>query len=83
MKDYGVTVEEAMNKIEEMATDAWKDVNENFNRPFPCSKEVLMVILNITRVIDVIYKNNEDGYTHPEKVIKPLIVAMYIEPFKI
>ncbi|XP_073279190.1 germacrene A synthase-like isoform X2 [Primulina huaijiensis] len=83
MKDYGVTMEEAMNKIEEMATDAWKDVNENFKRPFPCSKEVLMIILNITRVIDVVYKNNEDGYTHPEKVIKPLIVAMYIEPFKI
>ncbi|XP_075497794.1 germacrene A synthase-like [Primulina tabacum] len=83
MKDYGVTMEEAMNKIEEMTTDAWKDVNEDFKRPFPCSKEVLMIILNITRVIDVIYKNNEDGYTQPEKVIKPLIVAMYIEPFKI
>ncbi|XP_073143851.1 (-)-5-epieremophilene synthase STPS3-like isoform X2 [Henckelia pumila] len=83
MKDYGVTVEEAMDKIVEMATDAWKDINENFKKPFPCEKEVLSVILNITRVIDVIYKNNEDGYTHPEKVIKPLILAMYVQPFKI
>ncbi|XP_073046755.1 germacrene A synthase-like [Primulina eburnea] len=83
IKENGVTMEEAINKIDEMVVAAWKDINDNFKKPFPCSKEVLLIILNFTRIIDVAYKNYEDGYTEPEKVLKPLIVAMSVEPFKI
>lgn len=83
IKEKGVAMEKAINKIDEMVVDAWKYINENFKKPFPCSKEVLLIILNLSRIIDVAYKNYEDGYTEPEKVLKPLIVAMFVEPFKI
>ncbi|XP_073146080.1 germacrene A synthase-like isoform X2 [Henckelia pumila] len=82
-KENCLTVEEAMNKIVEIITDSWKDINEDFKKPFLCSKEILLMILNITRIIDVAYKNYEDGYTEPEKVLEPLIISLFVESFKI
>lgn len=83
MKDYGVTKEEAVNKFFEIATNAWKDINEECLRPSSHSRDVLMRILNLERIIDVTYKNNEDGYTQPERVLKPHIVALFVNPIKI
>nr|QNC49793.1 terpene synthase 12a [Leucophyllum frutescens] len=83
MRDNGVTKEVAMAKFFEIATNAWKDINEECLRPFVHSRDVLMRILNLERVIDVTYKNNEDGYTQPEKVLKPHIIALFVEPIKI
>ncbi|MCD9646206.1 Vetispiradiene synthase 1 [Datura stramonium] len=79
-RDYGVTTEEAMTKFHEMAETSWKDVNEGILRPTPVSMEFLTCILNLTRFVDVIYKHNQDGYTHPEKVIKPHIIALLVDP---
>ncbi|WMV53476.1 hypothetical protein MTR67_046861 [Solanum verrucosum] len=64
-RDYGVSTEEAMIKFREMAEIAWKDVNEGILRPNHVSMEFLTRILNLGRLIDVTYKHNEDGYTHP------------------
>ncbi|KAG6385962.1 hypothetical protein SASPL_154845 [Salvia splendens] len=69
MRDNGATIEEAVAKFFEIATDAWKDINEEYMRSSPYSRDVLMRILNLERIIDVTYKGNEDGYTQPEKVI--------------
>ncbi|MCD9560704.1 hypothetical protein HAX54_019449 [Datura stramonium] len=79
-RDYGKTTEEAMIKFHEMAETAWKDVNEGILRPTPVSMEFLTRILNLARLIDVIYKQNQDGYTHPEKVVKPHIIALLVDP---
>ncbi|XP_073046203.1 vetispiradiene synthase 2-like [Primulina eburnea] len=67
IKENSVAMEESIHKIEEMVVDTWKDINENFKKPFLCSKAVLLIILNLARMVDVIYKNYEDGYTEPEK----------------
>ncbi|KAI3469925.1 hypothetical protein Pfo_026588 [Paulownia fortunei] len=83
MKENGVTKEEAMTKFSEIATNAWKDINEECLRPSSNSKDVLMRILNLERIIDVTYRNNEDGYTHPEKVMKPHIIALFVDPIEI
>ncbi|XP_009794139.1 vetispiradiene synthase 3-like [Nicotiana sylvestris] len=83
MRDYGVSTEEAMNKFQEMAEIAWKDVNEGILRPTPVSTEILTRILNLSRMIDVAYKNNQDGYTHPEKVVKPHIIALLVDSIKV
>jgi len=82
-RDYGVSTEEAMAKFREMAEIAWKDVNEGILRPNHVSMEFLTRILNLVRLIDVIYKHNEDGYTHPEKVLKPHIVALLVDSIEI
>ncbi|KAI3459621.1 hypothetical protein Pfo_016284 [Paulownia fortunei] len=83
MMENGVTKEEAVNKFFEIATNAWKDINEECLRPSSYSRDVLMRILNLERIIDVTYKNNEDGYTQPEKVLKPHIIALFVDPIKI
>lgn len=83
MSDYGVTKEEAMSKFMEMASDAWKDANKESLRPSSYkSRDVLTRVVNFARLTDVTYKT-EDGYTHPEKVLKPFIVAMLIDPFQL
>ncbi|KAH6816676.1 hypothetical protein C2S51_021496 [Perilla frutescens var. frutescens] len=84
MKDNGATKEEAMAKFFEKATDAWKDINEECL--MPClynSRDVLMRILNLERLIHVAYKDNQDGYTQPEKVLKPHIIALFVDPIQI
>lgn len=83
MRDYGVSTEEAMNKFQEMGETAWKDANEGILRPVPVSTEILTRILNLVRIIDVTYKNNQDGYTHPEKVLKPHIIALLVNSIAI
>ncbi|XP_060186327.1 vetispiradiene synthase 2-like [Lycium barbarum] len=83
MRDYGVSTEEAMVKFHEMAETAWKDVNEGILRPAPVSAEILTRILNLSRIIDVTYKHNQDGYTHPEKVLKPHIIALLVDSIEI
>ncbi|MCE0482203.1 hypothetical protein HAX54_040704 [Datura stramonium] len=82
-RDYNVSTEEAMAKFREMAETAWKDINEGILRPTPVSMEFLTRILNLVRLIDVIYKHNQDGYTHPEKVLKPHIIALLVDSIKI
>ncbi|CAA3028841.1 vetispiradiene synthase 2-like [Olea europaea subsp. europaea] len=83
MKENCVTKEEAVDKFFEMATNAWKDINEECLRPSSSSREILMRILNLERIIDVTYKGNEDGYTQPQKVLKPHIISLFIEPIKV
>ncbi|KAK6775232.1 hypothetical protein RDI58_026233 [Solanum bulbocastanum] len=82
-RDYGVSTEEAMVKFREMAEIAWKDLNEGILRPNHVSMEFLTRILNLVRLVEVTYKHNEDGYTHPEKVLKPHIVALLVDSIKI
>ncbi|KAG6420317.1 hypothetical protein SASPL_116841 [Salvia splendens] len=82
MKEYGATKEEAMAKFAEISTNACKDSNrENVCHK---SRDILMnIIINVERLVDVTYKNNEDGYTHPHKVLKPHIIALLVDHIKI
>ncbi|KAL2466452.1 Alpha-humulene/(-)-(E)-beta-caryophyllene synthase [Abeliophyllum distichum] len=80
MKENGVTKEVAVDKFFEMTTNAWKDINEECLRPSSSPREILMRILNLERIIDVTYKGNEDGYTQPQKVLKPHVIALFIDP---
>lgn len=82
MKDHGVCVEEAMQEFNSIAENAWKDINGEMVKEKRVSMEILKRILNLSRLIDVVYKNNEDGYTHPEKVLKPLISALLLHSFQ-
>ncbi|CAA0821086.1 Alpha-humulene/(-)-(E)-beta-caryophyllene synthase [Striga hermonthica] len=82
MKENGVCKEVAVDKFFEIAIDAWKDMNEECLKPSSHPRNVLMHILNLERIIDVTYKGNEDGYTQPEKVLKPHILALFVDPIK-
>lgn len=82
MKDHGVSEEEAMQEFNNIGEKAWKDMNGEIVKEKRVSMEILKRIVNLSRLIDVVYKNNQDGYTHPEKVLKPLISALLLDSFK-
>ncbi|XP_031103532.1 vetispiradiene synthase 3-like [Ipomoea triloba] len=80
VKEYGVSLEKAMEKFQELADLALKDLNEGLLQPTPVSAEILLRIFNLTCIIFVTYQHNQDGYTCPEKVLKPHIVALLVDP---
>lgn len=83
MNEYGVTEEEAMKEFNTIAENAWKDINEEFVKENVVSKEIIHRVVNLARLIDVVYKHNQDGYTHPEKVLKPHINGLLVDFFNI
>lgn len=86
INDYGVSVEEAIDKFQEMVENAWKDTNEDILGPIPpaaISNEILMRILNFARVDEVIYMHGQDNYTYPEKKLKHYIIALFVDSFEI
>ncbi|KAJ4700857.1 Sesquiterpene synthase [Melia azedarach] len=79
MKQHGATEEEACNEFRKQVINAWKDINEECLRPTSVPMPLLLRILNLTRVIDVIYKD-EDGYTHSGVVLKGHVASLLIDP---
>ena len=78
MKDYNVSEEEAAKKIREMCEDIWKVMNEECLRPTPIPRDVLKMLLNITRVSETVYKHRIDGFTQPH-AIEDHIRAMLVD----
>ncbi|XP_051118396.1 (-)-5-epieremophilene synthase STPS3-like [Andrographis paniculata] len=83
VEEKGVSVKEAIDKFYEMDEDAWKDMNEEVLKQSRQSREVLTRILNLARVIEVVYKGTQDGYTLPERVLASHIKSMLVDPIKI
>ncbi|KAG6663416.1 probable sesquiterpene synthase [Carya illinoinensis] len=82
MKKYGVSEEVAYDELRRQVSDAWKDVNENCMRPTAVPMAILMRLLNLSRAIDVIYKE-EDGYTLVGKEMKAKIESLLVYPVPI
>ncbi|KAK3199554.1 hypothetical protein Dsin_022969 [Dipteronia sinensis] len=80
MKQYeGVSKEEVIKLFRKEISNAWKDINEEFVKPTAAIPiTILMRILNLARVMDVIYKD-DDGYTNPH-VIKHYIDSVLVNP---
>ncbi|XP_031131123.1 vetispiradiene synthase 3-like [Ipomoea triloba] len=83
MKEYCVSQEKAMEKFQEMAELGLKDLNEGLIKPTPVPAEILLRIVNLARIVFVTYQHNQDGYTHPEKVLKPHIIALVVDPIPV
>ncbi|XP_009346480.1 (-)-alpha-pinene synthase-like [Pyrus x bretschneideri] len=82
MKQYGVSEQETIEVFNKQVVNLWKDINEEFHRPTAVPMPVLMRVLNLTRVVDLLYKG-EDGYTHVGKVVKDIIAALFVDPVPI
>ncbi|KAL6316967.1 hypothetical protein AAG906_024505 [Vitis piasezkii] len=79
MKQYGASEEEVYDKFQKQVVDAWKDTNEEFLRPTAVPMPLLMRVLNLSRVMYVIYTGG-DGYTHVGKVMKNNVASLLIHP---
>ncbi|WKA11651.1 hypothetical protein VitviT2T_029130 [Vitis vinifera] len=79
MKQYGASEEEVYDKFQKQVEDACKDINEEFLRPTAVPMPLLMRVLNLSRVMYVIYTGG-DGYTHVGKVMKNNVASLLIHP---
>ncbi|KAF7851626.1 hypothetical protein BT93_L3451 [Corymbia citriodora subsp. variegata] len=79
MKENGISEKEAEEELQKRVVDAWKDINEEFLRPTAVPTPILMRILNLSRVIDVLYTNG-DHYTHSKTKLKEHIISLYVNP---
>nr|XP_011458432.1 PREDICTED: (-)-germacrene D synthase-like isoform X2 [Fragaria vesca subsp. vesca]XP_011458435.1 PREDICTED: (-)-germacrene D synthase-like isoform X2 [Fragaria vesca subsp. vesca] len=79
MIQYGATEEETIIEFRKQVSDAWKDINEECLHPTSVNMPLLMRVLNLTRVIDVLYKS-EDGYTHAGTILKDFVASLLVDP---
>nr|QNV48472.1 cadinene synthase [Ficus carica] len=78
-KQYGVSEQEAYGELNKKVVDAWKDINEELLiNPTAMPRPVLIRVLNLSRVIDLLYKDG-DGYTHVGKVTRDSIATLLID----
>ncbi|KAK9209497.1 hypothetical protein WN944_001863 [Citrus x changshan-huyou] len=78
MKQHGVSDEEVIKVFRKEISNGWKDINEGFLKPTEVAMPLLERILNLARVMDVIYKD-DDGYTN-SYVIKDYITTLLEKP---
>uniref|UniRef100_A0A2K1WN15 Terpene synthase metal-binding domain-containing protein n=1 Tax=Populus trichocarpa TaxID=3694 RepID=A0A2K1WN15_POPTR len=78
MKQYDVSEKKAIEEIQKMDSDAWKDINEDCMRPTNAPMLLLQHFVNLVRVTDVIYENDDDSYTIPLG-LKDYVALLYIE----
>ncbi|KAF3453552.1 hypothetical protein FNV43_RR03992 [Rhamnella rubrinervis] len=79
MKQFGATEEEAVNEFRKDISNAWKDINKECLCPTKVPMPLLERVLNLTRVMDVVYKV-EDGYTHVSTEVKDFVASLLINP---
>ena len=82
IRQYGVSKEEAYDEFKKLIENAWKDLNEEFLQPTAVPVPVLARALNFSRVMDVLYKD-EDEYTLVGPLMKDLVAGMLIDPVPI
>ncbi|XP_011005622.1 PREDICTED: valencene synthase-like isoform X2 [Populus euphratica] len=78
IRQYGLSEQEVYEEFHMQVVNAWKDINEECLKPTAVPMPLLERILNLSRVMDVIYKE-EDGYTHVGKVMKNNVASLLID----
>nr|ASQ40932.1 terpene synthase [Pelargonium graveolens] len=82
MTQYGVSEEDAVEKIRGMIENAWKDLNEECLSPTAVSMQLLMRVLNLTHTMEVVYKF-DDGFTNSATYVKDYITSLFVDPIPI
>ncbi|KAJ9676257.1 hypothetical protein PVL29_024992 [Vitis rotundifolia] len=62
MKQYGVSEEQVYSEFHKQVENAWMDINQECLKPTAVPMPLLTRVVNLSRVMDVIYKEG-DGYT--------------------
>ncbi|XP_031117707.1 (-)-germacrene D synthase-like [Ipomoea triloba] len=79
MKEYGKSKEETTTELQEQVINAWKDINQECLKPTIFPMPILTRILNLTRVIDLLYHDG-DLYTHSKTKLKQIITSTLVNP---
>ncbi|KAJ9671856.1 hypothetical protein PVL29_025515 [Vitis rotundifolia] len=79
MKQHGVCQQEAYDELNKQIVNAWKDINKECVKPTQVSMPLLTRVLNFTRVMDILYKDERSVHTSG-KLMKDLITSILIDP---
>ncbi|TQD96587.1 hypothetical protein C1H46_017748 [Malus baccata] len=79
MKEYDATEEQATIELTKQVNNEWKDVNEVCLRPTIFPMQLMLRIVNLARMIEVIYKH-DDGFTQTGIYLKDIVVSFFVEP---
>ncbi|XP_030442363.2 (-)-germacrene D synthase-like [Syzygium oleosum] len=79
MKEHGLLELEVVGVLQKGIIDAWKDINEEFLRPTAVPMPILVRILNLVRVMDVLYSDG-DNYTHSGTKLKDYVTSLFVNP---
>ncbi|KAI4346031.1 hypothetical protein L6164_013114 [Bauhinia variegata] len=82
MKQYEISEEEAYKLLNEDIENAWKDTNEECLKPNTIPVPVLECVANFSRIIELVYGNYQDKYTHGE-LLKDHVAALLVDPIGI
>ncbi|KAG7953730.1 hypothetical protein I3843_12G124000 [Carya illinoinensis] len=79
MKQHGVSKQAVHEEFQKQIVNAWKDMNEELLKPTQVPMPLLVRILNLARVIDLLYKD-EDAYTHIGGILIEGVTSLLIDP---
>ncbi|XP_042518576.1 (-)-germacrene D synthase-like [Macadamia integrifolia] len=79
IKQYGVSEQEVHDEFSRRVVDAWKDINEECLKPTDVPMPVLLRCVNLTRIVDTIYKD-KDSFTLAHEVLKEPITSLLFDP---
>ncbi|XP_050214542.1 probable terpene synthase 6 [Mercurialis annua] len=79
MNEKNASEAEAVEVIQQMVVDAWKDINQQRMKPNVVSPIILKFYLNLSRVMDFLYKYH-DGFTFPAYV-KDDVKSLFLQEF--
>ncbi|GJR92713.1 (E)-beta-farnesene synthase-like protein [Tanacetum coccineum] len=78
-KETGASEEEACKFFLKQVEDAWKVMNRESLRPTNVPFPLVIPAINLARVIDTLYKDN-DGYNHADKEVVSYITSLFVHP---
>ncbi|KAL9344767.1 hypothetical protein Peur_062442 [Populus x canadensis] len=78
MKQYDASEKKAIEEIQKMVANGWKDINEDCMRPTNAPMLLLQHSVNLVRVTDVMYGDDDDAYTIPLS-LKDYVTLLYVE----
>ncbi|KAL7212216.1 hypothetical protein ACSBR2_014981 [Camellia fascicularis] len=82
MKQHDASEEEVLIEFHKQVTNAWKDINAECLHPIEVPMSLLLRVVNLARVIDVLYKD-EDSYTHSKTRVQGFVTSVLIDPVPI
>lgn len=80
MIQYGVSEETALVELYKEAEEAWKNLNKDMFRPTKFPRPLQILIVNLTRVLEVFYRLGNDEYTVVNQNAQDKIKAVLIHP---
>lgn len=80
MAQYGVSEEKATVELYKEVEEAWKNLNKDMFRPTKFSRPLQILVINLTRVLEVFYRLGDDEYSVVNQNAQDKIKAILIDP---